>query len=227
MERNEQRYYQIRKWKLWLMILMFVGIVILAVQREQLREKWLRKQERIEVSYEGAISEMEDNNGCYLCGSSSESLMSVFRGTDDIGIISLTDGYVLNFGLGDYKDSESSHITYTNMGNINYMVHSTPDRGMADIQITLPEKCEVDINFLERKLCQSCLNEVVENTVYSKWRYEKKEAVPFCMVDFQTMKVYPLQEENIGCMVRDYWVRMEHNGAEQGIEVYYVPKRKH
>lgn len=37
-------------------------------------------------------------------------------------------------------------------------------------------------------LCQKCLNKVLESLEFRKWKYEKKEAVPLCLVDFKRWK---------------------------------------
>ena len=46
--------------------------------------------------------------------------------------------------------------------------------------------------------------------------------MPFCVVDFETLELYPLQKHNRGYFVRDYWVDIEQNGEEIEIQVFYL-----
>ena len=78
----------------------------MAGQKEKIREKWLHSQKRVEISFEGEKSELKDISTCYLCGLNNESLMGVFQGSDDIGIISLLDWYIVELRLDSYKDSK-------------------------------------------------------------------------------------------------------------------------
>ena len=52
-------------------------------------------------------------------------------------------------------------------------------------------------------LCQKCLNEVLESLEFCKWKYEKKEAVPLCLVDLKTLEIYSLQDWHRGCRIQE------------------------
>lgn len=93
MKLNGQGCYRIKKWVFWVMVLLFITLITMVGQKEKIREKWLHSQRRVEVSFEGEKSELKDISICYLCGLNDESLMGVFQGSDDIGIISLLDWY--------------------------------------------------------------------------------------------------------------------------------------
>ena len=47
---------------------------------------------------------------------------------------------------------------------------------------------------------------MTETLDFRKWRYEEKEAIPLCLVDFHTLEVYSLQDWHKVCLIRDYWV---------------------
>ena len=153
------------------------------------------------------------------------SLMGVFQGSDDIGIISLLDWYIVELRLDSYKDSKGSQITYTNTGGTFYSTGGSPSRGMANAEIMLPDTYKLDMNFLAEHLCQKCLDKITESLRYSKWEYEEKKVIPLCIVDFQTLEIYSLQDYHAGCMVRDYWINMEHEENEIRVEAFYVPER--
>lgn len=96
---------------------------------------------------------------------------------------------------------------------------------MASIEVTLPEKYSVDMEFLRENLCQECLDNVLESMEISKWKREKKEPIPLCLVDFKTLEIYPLQDWYAGQTIRDYWVKMTYNNRDVAIEVYYLPEK--
>jgi len=81
------------------------------------------------------------------------------------------------------------------------------------------------MNFLAEHLCQECLDKITKSLRYSKWEYEEKEVIPLCIVDFQTLEIYSLQDYHVGCMVRDYWINMEYEENEIRVEAFYVPER--
>ena len=74
--------------------------------------------------------------------------MGIFQGSDDIGIISLLDWYIVELRLDSYKDSKGSQITYTNTGGTFYWTGGSPSRGMANAEIMLPDTYKLDMNFL-------------------------------------------------------------------------------
>lgn len=103
------------------------------------------------------------------------------------------------------------------------MSQGSPARGMASMDITLPENYKLHTDTIQHYLCQKCLDKITESLGYSKWRYEKKEAIPLCLVDFKTLEIYSLQDWHRGCTIRDYWVEMEPEGNEIEIKAFYLP----
>ena len=51
----------------------------------------------------------------------------------------------------------------------------------------------------------------------------KEEYLPFCLVDFETLDIYPVQKMNRAYSVRDYWVELDYNDSEIELDVYYLP----
>ena len=41
---------------------------------------------------------------------------------------------------------------------------------------------------------------------------------------FETLKLYPLQKQNRGYFVRDYWVDIEQKEEEIEVQVFYLPR---
>lgn len=92
-------------------------------------------------------------------------MMDYYRKFDTVGLISLNDWYVLDFQLKAYDENgneipnkTSSNVLFGNTGEITYSSHGDVCRGMAEINITLPENYKLNKRNLTDHLCQSCLD---------------------------------------------------------------------
>ena len=191
--KKEKRYYQIRIDYFWLSILAVIIVISIIIAyyasaHEQTSSQPVSTKHRadIDVTFDDLRSSLENTSECYLCGNAEESLMSYFRNCDTIGLISLNDWYVIDFPLKNYDENgnEVESATSTsflsgNTGEISYSSDGTPSRGMASIDVTLPENYEIDTNMLENHLCQNCLSKVAASLEYRKTDGENKEAIPF------------------------------------------------
>lgn len=158
--------------------------------------------------------------------------MGYYRKFDTIGLISLNDWCIVPFQLKNYDEygqevqgNASSDMRSGNTGEISYSSQGTVSRGMADIEVTLPENYELNTKFLQKNLCQEYLDKIAASLEYSKWEDEEKSARPLCLVDFDTMEVYSVQDDRRAYFVRDYWVKIDGEGNEVGVEAYYLPER--
>ena len=230
-KRNE-KYYHIRSNVFWLMIVSFILLFLGAFFRNELYEKWLRIGGQEEVVFEKISTKLGNEEECYLCGNNVRSLMGYYRNLDTIGLISLNDWYVLEFRLKNSGDDrhnrgEENYTTSTfgNTGEIRYSSDSNFDGAMASIEVTLPEDYGVEIKELRKHLCQECLDKIMESLVFFKWKNERKEAIPLCLVDFQTLELYSLQEQYASYYIRDYYVRLDQTEDGMEIEAVYAPER--
>lgn len=231
-KKKKLRYYSIPVGVFWCTICMLVLLSGIVCFREDLHKKWLHSGGRENISYVGAKSKLEDIDTCCLCGSNDRSMMDYYRKFDTLGLISVNDWYVLDFKTKEYEedhqyglDKSYTSITTGNTGEIIYDAEEIPFRGMASIEITLPEHCSVNIDFLQENLCQECLDKILESMKNSKWKREKKEPIPLCLVDFETLEIYSLQDWHVGQAIRDYWVKMTYNNRDVALEVYYLPEK--
>ncbi len=94
---------------------------------------------------------------------------------------------------------------------------------MAKISLTLPERCQPDEDFIRRNLCQTCLDQVTASLRFWKGAQEDKEAVPLCLLDRQTAKIYSAQDWYLGYFIRDYWIELDFEETEVSIKAYYLP----
>lgn len=178
-QRKEPRYYKIKSSLFWSGIVFTIVMMGTICFRDKIWEEWQKRQERIEVSYEGLSSKLEDTTSCYLCGSNDKNFT-------EIGLIFLNDWYVLDFQIKDYN---------------------------------------LDSAALQKHLCQPCLDKVTNNLNFSKGKYEKKNTIPLCLVDFQTLEIYSLQDWHVGCSIRDYWAKMDYQENIIKVEIFYLPER--
>lgn len=199
-------------------------------EAEAVQEGW---RESVNITFEGMKSQLSDAGQCCLCGHNERSLMGYFRKFDTIGLISLNDWYVLDFPLKNYDGegneivgSTSDNTTSGNTGEIIYSRRGTVSRGMAKIDVTLTEAYKPDTGTLQKNLCQECLDKVLESLEYWKWEDEEKEAIPLCLVDFETLDIYPVQDRYVAYFIRDYWIEMDYNENEIEIGAFYLPERQ-
>ncbi len=73
-------------------------------------------------------------------------------------------------------------------------------------------------------MCQTCLDKLLE--VMESYGEERKEsrAKDVCLVDFQTLELYSLQEHYISHYIRDYYVQIDgRDGEELEVIGIYAP----
>lgn len=96
-------------------------------------------------------------------------------------------------------------------------------RGISEIEIDYGENSIFDLNAVRDQLCQECLDQLLD--VMDCYDLEGEEAQPrdLCLIDFQTMELYTLQEHNRSYYIRDYYVQiaMDDSGAE--VNAFYMP----
>lgn len=224
--KQEPHYYQIRASVFWVLIGILVSFIGAAYFKTDLYEWWIRSGGREEVIFEGMKSNLECKEECFLCGYSSQSLKERYEESDGVGIISLNDWYVFEFELKscDTDGAENCGLstTFGNTDQLHYCSKSILARGMASIEITLPDDYSLNPQVIQTNLCQECLDKIGKSLDYSKWKNEKKETVPLCLVDLKTLEIYSLQDWHRGCMIRDYWVEIEPDKEMVGVKLFNI-----
>lgn len=175
-----------------------------------------------------AESQLKKREECWLCGNSNRSLMGYFRKFDDIGIIDVNNWYVLNFGTRNFDEEgnltgpqRGSRQGFTNAGEggCNFETSQTSDRGIAEVEVSFGDDSKFDVSRIQKNLCQGCLDKVVESMEV----YDEEEPWAVCLVDFQTLEIYPLQEHNRMHMIRDFYVRIESKDKRMEVQAVYAP----
>lgn len=229
---KKKDYYQIKKVHLWIAAGIVLCLFLLVNFKQDIYNRWEHSQKRKITPFEQLDSKLQNKKKCYLCGKNKKSLMGYYRKFDTIGVICLCEWYVTDFGLHESIEQkimpdDKPHVSFgiTNAGALSVMKLSSPNRGMAEIDISLPQNYGPDIEMLQENLCQGCLDNVIDTLDVSKGEYETKQAYPLCLVDFQTLEVYPLQDWHTGCSIRDYWVEMEYAEDSVIVKAFYLPTK--
>lgn len=222
-----EKTYCIKASVLYLGIVVMILFTLLVFCRDDLYQLWKENNGMEKVVYEGAKSELKDKTCCYLCGSSSKSLIEYYRKTASIGIISLNNWYVTDFRIEQSEEVDfRTSSTLTSVDGILIHSEGTPARGIASIEIDFSENCQVDYEMLEKNLCQSCLGKIMSALEYRKWKVEDKNPVPLCLVDFETLDIYSLQDTLHKYSVRDYWIVSSCEKNRLLVDAYDLPYRK-
>lgn len=237
-DKKGSKYYIIRVEVIW-GIAIYVILMLLVIfsgkgwiGKEENEREQKKDMSMITVTFEDMRSELMDRRQCYLCGNSDRSLIKYYQKFGTIGMISLNDWYILNFPLkkceGKEKESLEANTDcslYGNTGEIIYLCSGTKSRGMAKIDVTLAEDAELNTEIMRKNLCQECLDKVSGSLEYWKRQDEEKEAVPLCLVDFETLDIYPVQNMYASYFIRDYWIEIDFNENKVEVEGFYLPER--
>lgn len=223
----------LRKILLFLAFLLIAGICGSYHLLEHIIRNTAEKetQTRVEITFDEWRSELPEPEQCFLCGNSQRSRISYYRNWDTIGLISLNDWTIIDFQLNNHEKGEETESTgdpgflYRNTGEITCFSSGNPSRGMARVRITLREDYEPDSTFIRQNLCQYCLDKITASLHFWKWETEEKQAIPLCLVDFQTLEIYSLQDWYQSYFIRDFWVELDFDETTLSVKAYYLPER--
>ena len=173
-----------------------------------------------------ADSALDDLAECYLCGNHNRSLMSMFRGRDDLGVICVNDWYVMDMQIRnlDGMGGGGSGRTVGAEEACSFQTDRNPERGISEVTVEYGANSIFDVKKVQNHLCQTCLDKLLD--VMDCYGYEGEEsgARDICLVDFQTLELYSLQEHYISHYIRDYYVQVDgQDGKELEVTGIYTP----
>ncbi|RKJ49052.1 hypothetical protein D7Y05_10440 [bacterium 1XD42-54] len=229
---------------LWKYILVATVTSLMSTTVPDMLWKWQENQKYVTVKYKELDSELQEQEDCFLCGSHNRTMLSYYRQVGGIGVISFNDWYVTDFDLQSRKKSNTDSdggsnsngvlgeenassartmFGFVNKGDIRIEKESMASGRRASITVRWPEGLLPDLTLLKENLCQSCLDNVLENQVIRKKKYDDKIPVPFCVVDFDTLELYSLQDTHTTFSTGDYWIEVRE--VREGLEMnaYYLP----
>ena len=173
-----------------------------------------------------ADSALDDLAECYLCGNHNRSLMSMFRGRDDLGVICVNDWYVMDMQIRnlDGMGGGGSGWTVGAEGACSFQTDRNPERGISEVTVEYGTNSIFDVKKVQEHLCQTCLDKLLEVMDSYGGEGEESGARDVCLVDFQTLELYSLQEHYISHYIRDYYVQIDgRDGDELEVIGIYAP----
>lgn len=229
------KYYRMRKELVWgagilaALLLFFTALGKMKDTADMPKQEEFTPMEFKELP--SVQSELPDPEGCYLCGTAKESLMGYFRQFDDLGIISVNQWYVLDLGIlphekdGTDTSGTRTAMTGTGEGGDFFSSTQTPSRGISTVEVSYGEDSILDVEKAKNVLCQDCLDKLL--AVMETYGPEGEEPKPkdLCLVDFQTLELYSLQEQYVSYYIRDYYVRLDQTYDGMKVEAVYAPVR--
>ena len=209
-------------------LMFLVGLAIglcLPVMRASTLQIDSRESKQCQVIQEAVKSTLDNKEECCLCGSNSRSLMGMYRGKDDLGIISLNNWYVLDMGVGKDADGivdgqNSSRITATGEDGCIFHVDLNQARRISEIRIEFGEGNYFDVDKVRGYLCQTCLDKLLDVIDVD---VDSGCPTGLCMIDFQTQELYSLQNQYVTYYIRDYYVKIE-SGEDKIVTAVYAPE---
>ena len=209
-------------------LMFLVGLAIglcLPVMRASTLQIDSRESKQCQVIQEAVKSTLDNKEECCLCGSNSRSLMGMYRGKDDLGIISLNNWYVLDMGVGKDADEtisgqNSSRITATGEDGCIFHVDQNHARRISEVRIEFGEGNYFDVDKVRGYLCQTCLDKLLDVIDVD---VDSGCPTGLCMIDFQTQELYSLQNQYVTYYIRDYYVKIE-SGEDKIVTAVYAPE---
>lgn len=226
-EREKKPYYRISPGVFWGMIGSMIFLILGFAFKDTLYEEWVQSKGMEKITFTEINSKLERDEDCYLCGENDYNFTREYQNAETIGVISLNDWYVLDFPVSSSSETENeersdSCLLLGKTGEMRYSVRSSFAGAKTSVEIMFPDKCKLKMEPVREHLCQSCLDKVSASLEFQKWKNEKKEAIPICLVDFKTLDIYSLQEWNISCKIRNCLVEMNREGNKMIINLYFL-----
>lgn len=132
---------------------------------------------------------------CFICGNSIRSILPLYWGQDNVGIINLNTLEILPLEINRYDDTnqliteKAGYMQHNTIGDKEAYAYAAvfPDEGYADIRISGAEN-GVNRKHVEDSFCQTCLNEI------NDLNNENKPFSEFVVINFSEKTIHPLLE---------------------------------
>ena len=172
---------------------------------------------------------------CLLCGNGAGTLLPVYSGQNNIGIVSLNTFQMAPVTINQYDDNgnlieepsdgHSTHITNTGDNGFMLMISEDTDRGIARGTLSFNQDEFLDMEKASSFLCSSCLNQVMEDSSIA-------EPTGMCVIDFHNNKLRMLQKNITAFQFDDYYLscrsrerQTDDITLEMDHLIFYCPKR--
>lgn len=172
---------------------------------------------------------------CLLCGDSKETLLPLYKGENNIGIISLNTFSLAYIGINQYDDlgnlieepshGSSTHITSTKENGFSLSICENINRGYAEGHLYFNNDEFLDPEKTASLLCQDCLDQIIDDG----WR---SPSTGLGIINFNTGQIRPLKEKVAAFQLNDFYISCRsarypanHNALEMNLLIFYCPER--
>lgn len=167
-----------------------------------------------------------ENAECFLCGMNEESLMSLYRGRNSLGILCTDRFSVMDVYAGkrmwweQERENGGDRVRMTIRGELrgSVMIGGDHDRGISEISVALGEDDVLHVDELRGKLCEACMEKFERIQ-----KADGKKTADVFLVDLKTAEIYSLSESR-RFYVEDYYVIVEAETEKIDVIVVYVPE---
>lgn len=172
---------------------------------------------------------------CLLCGDSSGTLLPIYSGQNNIGIISLNTFQIAPVCINQYDDNGNliekpssghyTHITKTGDNGFFLMITEDTDRGIAQGTLSFNQDGFLDMDKAASLLCSDCLSQALENN-------SDTPSTGMFVIDFYTHKIRMFKENITAFQFDDYYIsckardrQADGSTLEMDLLIFYCPKR--
>lgn len=213
-----------------LMFLLFIGCGILLACAPTPATETAPESTDLSTYPSGAAPE-----DCLLCGNGSGTLLPVYSGQNNIGIVSLNTFQIVPVSINLYDDNgnlieepsdgHSTHITNTGDNGFLLIVSEDTDRGIARGTLSFNQDEFLDMDKAASHLCSNCLSQAMENSSIT-------EPTGMCVIDFYNNNIRMLRKNITAFQFDDYYVSCRSRERqtnditlEMDLLIFYCPKR--
>lgn len=172
---------------------------------------------------------------CLFCGDAKGTLLPLYKGEENIGILSLNTFSLAHVEINRYDGhgkmiEEPSHgtsmtRTSTGEGGFTFMAAEDTDRGYARCDLYFNDDERLDVDEAATHLCTECLNNVMDDGFGDS-------PTGMAAVNFSTGEVRILRENLTAFQFGDFYVSCESkrnessgNSLEMDLLIFYCPRR--
>lgn len=187
-----------------------------------------------ELKTKPVFSSSTPKEDCVLCGNGSGTMISIYRGQKNLGIISLNTMDISYIGINQYDDEgalvekppkhTSTTINTFKDSGFTSMVSENPNRGFATGSITFSENASLNTLNASQNLCSDCLNSIMD----SCW---SDNPYGIGLIDFSERRVRLFEKDITGFMFGDYYISCDYGNRDElenqdmDFLIFYCPER--
>lgn len=180
------------------------------------------------------VSEISKKD-CLLCGDGEGTLLPLYKGEENIGVISLNTFDLAHVEINRYDDygnllkepsqGISTRITSTGEDGFTFRTTEDTDRGYAMCDLYFNDDEFLNVEQASSYMCTECLNKAMDDGFGD-------DPTGMAVINFSTGEVRILRENLVAFQFGDFYVsckakryETEENELEMSLLVFYCPKR--